>query len=104
MLDVLYLPVGGPPERRTIEQSLKAMQTLVGGLIEFLDFEVDDVTYSAVVNEEGLLEGLPYNRTINETPLVGPIFILKSNHQTGEQVGLSPEDFNRLRKVFGLFR
>ena len=59
---VLFIPCGKRPEIREIDGSLKSMQELVGGLIE--DVSWDDEKMALICNDEGLLLGLPPNRSI----------------------------------------
>ena len=59
---VLFIPCGKKPEIREIDGSLKSMQELVGGLIE--DVSWDDAKMALICNDEGLLLGLPPNRSI----------------------------------------
>ena len=59
---VLFIPCGKKPEIREIDGSLKSMQELVGGLIE--DVSWDDEKIALICNDEGLLLGLPPNRSI----------------------------------------
>lgn len=59
---VLFIPCGKKPEIREIDGSLKSMQELVGGLIE--DVSWDDEKMALICNDEGLLLGLPPNRSI----------------------------------------
>ena len=59
---VLFIPCGKKPEIREIDGSLKSMQELVGGLIE--DVSWGDEEMALICNDEGLLLGLPPNRSI----------------------------------------
>lgn len=59
---VLFIPCGKKPEIREIDGSLKSMQELVGGLIE--DVCWGDEKMALICNDEGLLLGLPPNRSI----------------------------------------
>jgi len=72
-----------------IEDSLEAMQAEVGGCIECLGIggKVD-----AMVNEEGLLKNLPFNRYLmtpyGPRPFVGTAIVVAHDDE-GETVGLS---------------
>ena len=76
------------PEIRTIENTLKAKQEIVGGYIEYFPFING---YDIVLNEEGKLEHLPANIVIHHDIVVGTIFISKANER-GEDVGLTDEE------------
>jgi hypothetical protein len=66
--------------------SLKEMQDMVDGYIEFVHLKNGEI---AIVNEEGLLRELPYNaaasayvnnRTDSEYHLVGNVLIIESKY------------------------
>lgn len=74
---VLYKPVGAPVEVREVENTLEALQSLVGGYIEVV--RVGDVFGGAlyyVVNEEGKLLGLKPNVHTWHDVLCGPVVML----------------------------
>lgn len=81
---VVVAPVGEKPFETVIEDSLEAMQFLVGGPIEVIRVGDLDVWF----NEEGLLMNLPYNRRVAGHDIVGTIFIATSNRE-GDTLGLS---------------
>ena len=61
-ISVLLIQPGKYPKTVTIEDSLEAMQALVGGDIEeYMPFD-DDV--AIICNEEGKMRGLPLNRAV----------------------------------------
>lgn len=65
-ISVLLFPVGEYPKNIEIENSLKAMQALVGGDIEeYMPFD-DEV--AIICNEEGKVNGLPPNRGVYGEP------------------------------------
>ena len=55
-----------------IDNTLEALQNLVGGYIETLTVFEDAVL---IFNEEGRLQGLPYNCTLCGVDLVGPVVL-----------------------------
>ena len=62
MITVLYIQASQYPKTVSINNTLEAMQKLVGGYIEeYMPFE-DEV--AIVCNEEGKMNGLPLNRAI----------------------------------------
>jgi len=61
--------------------SLQEAQELVGGFVEVVH-SPQHQDWQILVNEEGLLEGLPFNQEatkICETRIVGPAIVLKGN-------------------------
>ena len=77
-LEVLLIEPGKYPRVVQIDDTLKAMQDLVGGYIEeYSPFE-DDV--SIVCNDEGKLHGLPLNRSV-------------CNHDNGEIIDIIAGNF-----------
>lgn len=64
MIRVIHVSPGKRASIVEIEDSLKAMQNLVGGMIEeYMPYE-DDV--AIICNEEGKMMGLPVNRGITD--------------------------------------
>ena len=62
MITVLYIQANHYPKTVAIDNSLEAMQQLVGGNIEeYMPFE-DEV--AIICNEEGKMNGLPLNRAV----------------------------------------
>ena len=73
-----------------IENTLEALQKAVGGYIETVRLRVDDAVM--IVNEEGLLLGLPYNVIASgfaDQPIVGTAII----------VGINGEEFTDIPDV-----
>ena len=65
-LKILVVEPGKYPKTVTIDDTLEAMQQVVGGYIEeYMPFE-DEV--AIICNEEGKLQGLPLNRAIYAEP------------------------------------
>ena len=63
--------VGKPPEVVEIENTLEAMQKVVGGYIESVHVRTDCVM---ICNEEGRLMGLPFNFSLGSDNIVGDVF------------------------------
>ena len=85
LLKVVYVEPGKPAYAAEIEDTLKAKQRAVGGMIEL----VNNGDGTAIIcNEEGKLDGLPANRRIEEISdvIVGNFFV----------VGLGEENFRSL--------
>ena len=78
-LKVIYVEPGKRAQTIEIDDDLKAMQNLVGGMIEeYMPFE-DDV--AIICNDEGKMNGMPLNRAITGEDgqlmdiIAGPFFI-----------------------------
>lgn len=90
------------PFKMMIENTLEAMQEIVGGHIEniFCGNTPKGARLGIVVNEEGKLIQLPFNRHIvNFDTLVGTFFITAYNFQ-GDNVSLSDEECAKLIRKF----
>ena len=64
---------GRPPELVEMENTLAALQQAVGGYIETVTLSVDT---AIICNEEGRLQGLPYNCDFLGISFVGPILVV----------------------------
>lgn len=73
-----------------IENTLEALQKAVGGYIETVRLRVDNAVI--IVNEEGLLLGLPYNTGASE-------FAGQSIFGTAIIVGVNGEEFTDIPDV-----
>lgn len=79
-------------------ETLDAMQRIVGGYIEHVRPRYLQAPFCMIINEEGLLRGLPVNNAASLlyagiTPIVGDVLILKDGiNEDGEPdiVGLEP--------------
>lgn len=67
---------GCAPERIDIDNTLKALQTEVGGYIETVTIASDAVV---ICNEEGVLLGMPYNCLFFGMVFVGTILVVGRN-------------------------
>lgn len=67
---------GCAPELIDIDNTLKALQTEVGGYIETVTVASDAVV---ICNEDGVLRGLPYNCRFVGVDFVGTILVVGSN-------------------------
>ena len=82
-ISVLIKDPGKKPRHVYIENSLKNLQTTVGGYIETVTLSEDAVI---ICNEEGRLRGLPYCCTICGVDFVGTVVI----------AGVKDEEFSDL--------
>ena len=67
---------GKAPEKRTIPNTLEALQEIVEGYIETVTLEPDLV---AICNEDGRMLSQPFNCFVYEMPIVGPIIFAGVN-------------------------
>lgn len=84
------------PHVADIENDLKSMQDVVGGLIEVINLE-DDIVM--VDNEEGKLIGLEGNRRVGRDIIAGTFFLCGSNDE-GEFVSLTEEQIDKYTNRF----
>lgn len=100
-----------------VEPKLDSMQKFVGGYIEHVRPVNLKAPYCMIVNEEGLLQGLPvnlfgcflYGSHVHGNPIVGDILILKDDVNEFDEadiVGLSNSEIttlcNELRMMAGI--
>lgn len=71
---VIYIAPGADAEEREVENSLEALQELVGGNIEVVTIASDCVV---VCNDEGRINGMPYNCHIRNIDFYGPRVFLR---------------------------
>lgn len=93
-ITVVACKPGKNPEVIEIENTLEAMQHIVGGLIQLVAVGEFDL----FVNEEGHLLDLAYNRDVMGLPIVGPLFISKADDE-GETIGLNPDEVQEALKL-----
>ena len=86
---------GKAPEQITIPNTLKAMQELVGGHIEIVDYQ----GACLVCNEEGKLLDLEPNRRIGQDVITGTFFLANSDLE-GNLCSLSQEDLVHFQQQF----
>lgn len=79
---------GAQPEIIEVDNSLKALQTEVGGYIETVTIASDAVV---ICNEEGVLRGLPYNCRFVGVDFVGTILVV--GHSRDEFCDVPEADF-----------
>lgn len=77
-------------------------QRAVGGYIETV--ELEDGRHDLIVNEEGLIIGLPLNplaSMIGRRPLVGNAVLVGFNPRSGENLDVDEELVNKIRTAVG---
>ena len=82
-----------PAREELIENTLDAFQRLVGGYIETVTLGAD---WTVVCNEEGRLEGLPYNMELCGVDFVGTIVLVGVK---GESFADFPASLERLKNI-----
>jgi len=97
---VIVARVGQNPVVEEMEDSLDAMQDIVGGYIERV--RLGD-TVDMWFNEEGRLKGLPMNRLVpddygNQWDICGNLF-LASHNDEGDTTSLSNDDLKKWMSV-----
>ena len=91
------------PQVREIDNRLKAMQGIVGGLIEPVPL-YEDPEVCLVCNEEGKLLGLPYNRALKDRDgdiydIVQGTFFLAGSRD-GDMTSLSEEQIKAFTDLY----
>ena len=72
-MKIKFFGVGQEPCYKEIENSLEAMQELVGGYIEMIELENRNYL---VCNEEGKIRNLPYNKYVTDEGTDGKTYII----------------------------
>lgn len=93
---VIIARVGEEPVEQILQNSLEAMQEVVGGPIEL--FSVEDLDFW--VCEQGIPMGMPPNMVVMGVPLVGTVMVAASDAE-GETVSLTD---TQCRKAFRILR
>lgn len=92
-MKILRKRPGEPWEFADVENTLEALQAEVGGYIEAVSFLSDACL---LVNEEGILRGLPYNVNFAGLPLVGTVLMAGVNGDEFCDVPLARTDLRIL--------
>ena len=93
-IKVLYKRVGREPEVVEIENTLQAMQSLVGGFIEVIPYDY----YELVCNEEGKIMGLYPNVGFDYDVINGNFFIANDNYETGDFASLTDKNIEKIKE------
>ena len=96
-ISVLVVPPGAAPYAHTLDNSLEAMQALIGGYITSFETGLFDTV--GIAHDEGLLLRLPPNRLIPATGAVifGTFFVAGSGINLHS---LTPEQMAEAAKLF----
>ena len=97
---VLVVEPGGMPQNVEIKRTLEAMQAVVGGYIQAV-YPFDE-EIALICNEEGKLEGLPWNRPLYDVEsgeiydfVVGTFFLCAAPANESHFSGLTDEQIER---------
>lgn len=94
---VLIVEPNKEPRQARIEHTLKKLQAIVGGLIEYVELEYN---VDLICNEEGKLDNLELNRAITNDIIAGT-FIVAGQHY-GDTISLSRKQIKKYKKRFRL--
>lgn len=94
---VLIVEPGKEPYEARIENTLGTLQSIVNGYIEMIQMESG---VDLIINDEGKLMNLPFNRYITGNMLVGTIIV--TGIKNGETISLSSELIEKYKKYFAL--
>lgn len=75
-MKVIIKQVNKEPEIRDIENTLEAMQKIVGGYIELVPVRTGCVM---LCNEEGRIQKLPYNFNLGNNNIVGDVIFTRQS-------------------------
>jgi len=75
-MKIIIKESGKQPYEKEIKNDLTVLQEIVGGYIEVLPITQEILM---ICNEEGKLEGLPYNFTLGNDYIVGTVFFIGNN-------------------------
>ncbi|HSW76130.1 MAG TPA: DUF3846 domain-containing protein [Candidatus Saccharimonadales bacterium] len=105
-IQVVIIEPGEKPYKKTIANNLEAFREIVGGYIEnlFIGRTAKDARIGIVLNEEGKLIDLPFNKKIITSGnvsdwLAGTIFITAYNME-GDNVSLNDDECEHFIKKF----
>ena len=92
---ILYKEIGKAPKMMTIDNTLKAKQKLVGGLIEVVQYDENVVL---VCNEEGKLLNMPPNLIFDYDYIAGNCFVIGYDYKRGDFRSLSFKEIEKYTK------
>ena len=94
---ILIVEPNKEPRQAKIEHTLHDLQSIVGGLIEYVELEYN---VDLICNEEGKIDNLELNRFITNDIIAGT-FIIVGQHD-GETISLSRKQIKKYKKRFKL--
>lgn len=93
MMTVIVGKPGQAPEVQQIENTLEGMQAVVEGPIQRVWMGPFEVYF----NEEGRLQGLPFNGIVAGYDILGTFFVCKPNEE--ESQGLTESEITKVLKL-----
>lgn len=96
-IKVLVVEPEKEPYIKEIDNTLEGLQNEVDGFIEVLELErhVD-----VILNEEGKINNLPFNRAVNNDVLCGTFIV--TGEKNGDTISLSDEMIDKYKEYFKL--
>ena len=95
-LKILVKRAGKEPTVETIEDTVKAKQNLVGGLIEVISYDQDILL---ICNEEGKLFNLPPNLLFDYDYIAGDCFFVGDDYDNAGFKDLADEQIEDLKEM-----
>lgn len=95
-LKVMVKRVGKQPTVETIENTLKAKQQLVNGLIEIVPYN-DEILI--VCNEEGKLLNMPPNLIFDYDYIAGDCFFVGDDYKNGDFKSLTDKQIKEVEEI-----
>ena len=95
----LFVAENKLPEVVEVPDTLKSLQELVGGYIEYC-YMLNHEDVVIICNEEGKINGMGPNRDIGHDIIFGPFFIVGDNPDIGENISLTDEQISKWTKTF----
>ena len=97
-MKVLIKEFDGRAHEAEIENTLEALQEIVGGYIEVVPLTFDDII---ICNEEGKLYGMPLNFKTPVHDIVGTVIICGDDGEEFTDVHCTVEEFEKLMQDWG---
>lgn len=98
-IKVIVVEPNKEPYIKEIENSLKGLQSIVGGYIEYINLEKD---VNIICNEEGKLLNLEFNRVIENDIIAGTFIIAGINNKEGETISIPKKKIRKYLEEFSL--
>ena len=96
-IKVLIVEPEKEPYEKIIDNELETLQNIVYGLIEFIEMEKG---VDLIINEEGKIDGLPFNRYITNDVIAGTFII--AGERNGKTISLSDDMIKKYKEYFKL--
>ena len=94
---ILVVAPNEEPYQLKIPHTLKEMQKVVGGLVEYVQLEHN---VDLICNDEGKLLNLELNRVLGNDVIAGTFFI--AGQHKGETISLSRKQIKKYKRIFRL--